>query len=78
MAVIYIWLSICVGRAHTTVVHAVPHEIQGPNLIELLMVLERLSFPGDDALLGFTLEVQLHRAIHTVDLLMVPGLAVCS
>jgi hypothetical protein len=41
-------------------------------------MLERLSFPGDNALLGFTLEVQLHRAIHTVNLLMVPGLAICS
>jgi hypothetical protein len=46
----------CVGAPLTPkgapIVHAVYHEIQGPNLIELLIVFKWLSLPRDNTLLG--------------------------
>ena len=64
------------GAERTAVVHRVAHEVQGPYPVEFVGLQQRLALTGAQSLLRLALEVQPHLAVHPVNTLVVPWLAI--
>lgn len=64
------------GAERTAVVRRVAHEAQGPYPVEFVGLQQRLALTSAQSLLRLALEVQPHLAVHPVNTLVVPWLAI--
>ena len=60
------------------VVQRVTHEVQSQVQVDLCSFPKWLAYAGNDALCGAPLKVEFHIAIHAVNFLLVPSLAILA